>query len=114
MGPNRQILNYESGSGSGSGSFLFIKDLKKMRKKVQYFIILNDLLRYRYLFDKKIFIGNTNVQVESGTGPTSGWIFLIRIRFHNSGLRIRIRKKYLRIHNTGTLGVSLTSMGGTD
>ncbi len=42
-------LNY----GSGSGSFLFVKDLKKFKKKYQYFIIHNDFLpifHYRYLF----------------------------------------------------------------
>jgi hypothetical protein len=42
-------LNY----GFGSGSFLFVKDLKKFKKKYQYFIIHNDFLpiiQYRYFF----------------------------------------------------------------
>jgi hypothetical protein len=44
---------YGYGSGSSSGSLLLIKDLKKFKKKVKYYILY--FLRIHYLFDKLCF-----------------------------------------------------------
>jgi hypothetical protein len=55
------MLNKGSGSGSGSGSLLFVKDLKEFKKKkVQYFIIFNDLPP---IWETYFFIELKNVQV---------------------------------------------------
>jgi hypothetical protein len=75
-------LNY----GSGSGSFLFVKDLKKFKKKYQYFIIHNDFLliiQYRYFFHwaKKY-------QIEPGSGRIHNWL-ASWIRISQSELRLR-------------------------
>jgi hypothetical protein len=72
-------VNSGSGSISGSGSLLYIKELKKFKKKVQYFIIFNDLLPVgQHIF----FIGHKSVQIGNGRirwPPRSGSII------HNSG-----------------------------
>ncbi len=86
----------DPGSGSRSVSLLFIKDIKKFRKKVQHFIMFNDLLpvwQHRY----PPFFCQWPQKYPGGIRTLICNLLASWIRIRNS----RLRSRELRIRNTG-------------